>query len=532
MKLAAAALALLFAVPMPNAKHRWTKTSSDGITIYSETRDSTTVEVATRLAQMRAAIARLSQLPVRSPYPTNVYVFRNEDSFAPFAAALLGEDHAAEGIFLGANDGNYLVVRPDRDETVGRVVYHELAHYFLRNSGAELPLWFNEGVAELYSTFTVTPDEVRYAVPMTEHLDYLREHGFTTPLRDVLAAGVGSRDYHEAKRAGAFYAESWVLVHYLLVGEPSRRAQLQAYLESPSVASFEKAFGMTTEEMTAELRNYVKRPRLESVHEAVAKLDVAPFGEPVAIEHAEVLYVLGELLERTRDPHAAAPLLEESIRLDPNRGDAYAALAKITDDRTQADALLAKALAAGSHDYRTFQQYGEAVLARIERVREAGGDPPQPLVKQARDLFAKSIELNPDVPRPYAGLGATYLFTRDDAAPGIAAFEKSLAIAPQQLDVASNLIFLYSRARRRADAKRLFETTVAPAADAAMLAIARDNLIAGDVLEANDLLMRGRKQEALDMLRAALPRATSESMKNEIRKGIDRALAPPPRLHP
>ena len=39
-----------------------------------------------------------------------------------------------------------------------------------------------------------------------------------------------SPDYNEGARRGVFYAESWALMHYLMLGNPARMAQLRRYL--------------------------------------------------------------------------------------------------------------------------------------------------------------------------------------------------------------------------------------------------------------------------------------------------------------
>jgi tetratricopeptide (TPR) repeat protein len=422
---------------------------------------------------------------------------------------------------------------------VNRIIFHELTHYFVRNTVVDLPLWFNEGLADFYSTFEASGDTVLVGLPLDEHLTLLRDHGFNMPLRDLLSADVTSREYNEKTRAGFFYAESWLFVHYALLGNPTRGAQLQTYLslvaaKKPVDEAFTTAFGTTYEQMTNELRSYENRPRLLHSRFTLADLGAKTIPPQVAVTRGEALYALGDVVSRTKRAEDATPLLEESLRLEPQRGETYAALARVksaTGEKRLAESLFAKAVSVGSRDYRTFQAYGEELLDRIDRIHRAGNDPPTVLLEEARKMFAKSIELQPQLPRGLAGLGATYLFTRGDVAPGIAAYEQSLAIAPAQLDVAANLVFLYARSRRRADAQRIYDTIIVQSADAETLATARDNLYVADVYDAYDLMARGKRAEALVMLRSALPKVTSERMKTQITGMIREAQAPTVKLH-
>ena len=535
---AAAALAILLAIPLPGEKSHWTRTDLPELTIYSEARDAITRQVASRLERMREALARVAKFTVRSPLPTTVYVFRNEESFAPYRDAVLGAARSADGVFHGAHDGNYVLVQGDRATSVNRIIFHELTHYFVRNTVVDLPLWFNEGLADFYSTFEASGDTVLVGLPLDEHLTLLRDNGFNMPLRDLVAADVTSREYNEKTRAGFFYAESWLFVHYLLA-DPSRSQQLQTYLalvaaKKPVDDAFTTAFGVSYAEMTKELRSYASRPRLLHSRFTLADLGAKTIPPPVAVTRGEALYALGDVVSRTKRAGDATPLLEESLRLEPQRGETYAALARVKSaggEKRLAETLFAKAVAVGSRDYRTFQAYGEELLDRIDRIHHTGSDPPSALLEQARTMFAKSIELQPQLPRGFAGLGATYLFTRGDVAPGITAYEQSLAIAPAQLDVAANLVFLYAKSRRRADAQRIYDTIIVRSADAETLATARDSLYVADIYDAWDLLARDKPKEALTILRNALPKVTSEQMKQQIQGMIREAEAPTIKLH-
>src|SRR5205085_8315307 len=95
-----------------------------------------------------------------------------------------------------------------------RVVFHEYVHLILKQSGITLPLWFNEGTAELFSTIETTRSQITIGEVIPQYISQLRSER----LMDVpalMAVGHDSDLYNEQNKIGIFYAESWALVHML-----------------------------------------------------------------------------------------------------------------------------------------------------------------------------------------------------------------------------------------------------------------------------------------------------------------------------
>ena len=61
----------------------------------------------------------------------------------------------------------------------------------------------------------------------------------------------------------------------------------------------------------------------------LADLGAKTIPPPIAVTRGEALYALGDVVSRTKHPEEATPLLEESLRLEPQRGETYAALARV-----------------------------------------------------------------------------------------------------------------------------------------------------------------------------------------------------------
>jgi tetratricopeptide (TPR) repeat protein len=506
---------LFAAIKPPAEKEKWITTTSGEFRIYSNASARETRRIASDLVSMREALGVITKLKVRGTIPVNVFIFRDERSFAPYRDALMDRKNANfSGVFFSRPDANFVILRADARETE-RLVYHELTHYFTSNTTSNLPVWFKEGTAEYYSTFVAKQDAVEVGKPIPEHIYWLRNESLI-PLQQLFSIHSRSPEYNETARQGVFYAQSWALMHYMLVAEDgARRPQVIAFLNHlaagvPTHDAFQRAFKMTYGEMEQALRLYLRKPTMLYVRYQTGDLKVPEVAEPQPIPRAELLTALATLLTVNQAALSDADtLLNEAIRVDPASAAAYAQLGNVKtamDDRTAAAAAYEKAVSLGS-DAATLTAYGRSLL-RVETRTEED-------VKRARELLALAAQRDPDSPRALAGLGETYLWSEGDPEPGIEALEKSLKLAPSQEDVAMNLLYLYARAGRRSDAQRM-ATILGNSSDPAMSQFATEAVLRADVAAAEKLAASGKATEALALLERVHAETTSAPMKQQL----------------
>ena len=522
-------LALAFtssaAIPPPTDHERWIVIDAGDLHVFSNATDRETMEIAANLVRMREAIGRITQLKVRSAIPTNVYVFRDSASFAPYRDAALGRRASISGLFLGNEQANFILLDADAPGGIDRVVYHELTHYFVKNTLAGLPLWFHEGIAEYYSTFSAHGDSVDLGIPVKEHVLWLRDEQLI-PLAQLFAMDTSDKDYNEGSRQGVFYAESWALMHYLLAGNPQRHDQLPKFLallnaKQPADQAFQQAFNVTFDDMERELKGYVRRFSFQYRRYSVADLALPQVAAPRTMDHADVLYRLGDLLTRGTDGRASADaerFLKMAIAEDAEHAGAYATLALLHDlDGRAAEASVEyeRAVKFGSNDPDVYLFYGVTVFRNVYNASRGNKTPPGELL-HARKLFEKAAQLAPQSARAYAGIGATYVISEDDPAPGIAALEKSMSLSPGQDDVAFNLVQLYARAGRRDDASRLFESVVAKTGSPDAVRQCREAILFADVQRAQKLMQQDKMDEAVPILRAVMNGTANSELKTRI----------------
>ncbi|HVS31684.1 MAG TPA: tetratricopeptide repeat protein [Thermoanaerobaculia bacterium] len=264
-----------------------------------------------------------------------------------------------------------------------------------------------------------------------------------------------------------------------------------------------------------------------------------PAPQPVRIEpkvdlqpaaRAEVLAVLGHLFARISNEMFvdAEIFLSEALQLDPTLPLAHLGLAHINSVlgmRTASDAHYAKA--GRSDDAHVLVLYGAELLARVGETKSRED------VARARRIFERAAEIDPQSARALAGLGATYVVSAGDPGPGIAALEKSLAMAPAQDDAAVNLTTLLARAGRGEEARRLFDTVVSRSRNPDIVRLGRsaldrlqEKLDAESLLESQVKIVEsamaaagaGRFEEALKTIDDVLPAIKDAEFKGSVER--------------
>ena len=530
--LAPIALAIRTPEP-PRPTDKWISLRADEFHFVSNVSPAKTLDVARDLLRMRAAIGAVTNLKVRSARPTTVFIFASDRGFAPYRDAVLqaDSDHII-GVFTGTETGNFILLRSDVDE-IDRTVFHELTHYFVRNTTTGLPLWISEGIAEYYSTFRTSGNDVHIGRPIAEHVHWLRG-AHLIPLRDLFATTSASPIYNEGRRSGVFYAQSWALFHYLMTDD-GRRAKFSRFLQllgahKSADEAFETAFAMKYSDLEQELRKYVRRNAFTYVRHSLEALPVVEPPKPEPMTYGDVLFALGHLLTHSDNANAAVAerYLRAALDANPKNGAAYAdrgRLHEIAGRRADADAAYRTAVELGSNDA------GVYLFAAISLVQRFAGkrsnEIPAAELRHARSLFQRSTELDPTRALAWSGLGATYL-TERDAAPGIAALEKSLQLAPGDETAAFHLLQLYASAGRHDEAARLFDTVLAQSSDPAMVEHAREALLLADVRRLETLGHERKVKEATELANGLLARTTNASLKQyltDFLRDLDRVAA-------
>ncbi|MBV9959559.1 MAG: DUF1570 domain-containing protein, partial [Acidobacteria bacterium] len=347
-------LLALAAVAPVSAKDKWTSVRSKNFVLVGNASEKEMRKVATRLEQFRDVFTRLlKKTNFSSATPTTVVVFKDHDSYSK-----IGPPNTT-GYFQAADDMNYIALSTLNDSVNDpfKTIFHEFVHFLVKNNVQDMPLWFNEGLAEYYSTMEIRDGDrkVMLGRVISPHVFELRERKLI-PLQTLFTIDHTSSYYNESNKQSLFYAESWALVHYLLLNT-ERQPQLGRFLNliltgmAPEKA-FPVAFGTDPSTLEKELREYVKRdnyPMQVATFEQKLEFDLEMQATPLS--EAEGEFYLGDLLVHSGYLQEAEKHLQKSLALDPDLALAnasYGMLEMRREHYAEARRYLERAIAANS----------------------------------------------------------------------------------------------------------------------------------------------------------------------------------------
>jgi len=236
--LAVSGLLLSAAAQVFSADRPWVEVRSPGFTVLAKGDEKTARRMAWQFEQIRSAMQRQWSWARTTPgKPILVLVARDEGELKQLLPAYWERKGAARpaGIFVEGPDRYYVALNasargPDMDTLNPYLgVYHEYMHLLLSLNFEEVPLWFDEGLAEYFGNTVIRDKDILRGAIIPWHVMQLRESRLLS-LSELAGVDHASPYYNDNDKTGVFYAESWALVHYLLLGDDGAHAsQLNRY---------------------------------------------------------------------------------------------------------------------------------------------------------------------------------------------------------------------------------------------------------------------------------------------------------------
>jgi tetratricopeptide (TPR) repeat protein len=468
-------LLVIFCCPKPaSAKDTWVSVRSKNFLLVGNAGEKEIRKVAVRLEQFREVFSRLFvRANFKSPVPTTVIVFKSDSSYRPFKPM-----PNVAGYFQAGPDVNYITLSTESRSTEQNsftIIFHEYTHLLINATSGKVPTWFNEGLAEYYSTFTIADDQkVVLGGPLSNHVYLLRERRML-PLRALFQVDHKSPEYNERDKRSVFYAESWALMHYLLHGKDGKRvSQMVKFLDllnanNPMEQAFQKAFSMSFEDMESELLTYIQRnryPVFSGQFESKVRFDSEMQSAPIT--EAEAQAYLGDLLLHS-NRFEAEDYLKRALELDPNLAMAHASLGmlRVREGKPlEARRNLERAVAANSQNYLIHYYYAYALSREGMDEREIVSEYLPETVEKMRAEIKRAIELRPDFPEPYGLLAFVNLVTNSQLDDSVELLKHALAISPGRSDLVLTLAQIYMRKQEYKTARDLLKHLSDNTADA------------------------------------------------------------------
>src|SRR5215469_13103168 len=263
------------------ADQQWQRVSSDHFSVLTDAGPKKAHEIIARFEQMRAVFGQLlMRNKIRMAEPIEIIAIGSADRYQKIAPLLNGDPISDPGFVLSGTDRIFIVLN-DSDPDCWRAVEHPLAHYFLNFNYPPTQPWFDEGVAEYFASIDFTAKKVELgsdpelprasptsstfvtSTPADAGLKSLTEI-LDSPvwlnLTDLMEMRNRVVNGREGTHHTLFYAQSWMLVHYLLNQNKLPAAGMYFDLvenqKVPIAQAIQQAFGMTPAQLDQAVKDY------------------------------------------------------------------------------------------------------------------------------------------------------------------------------------------------------------------------------------------------------------------------------------
>ncbi len=260
----------------------WLEIHSAHFTVVTDAGEKKGKEVALRLEQMRAVFATLLMKErLNEPQPLTILALKNDKNYYQTAPLRQGQPIVVPGLFVPGDDQNFIVLNLFEPES-WRAVAHDFAHLLLNYNYPPVAGWFDEGFAEYFSSIRVDDKHVEIgsdpelssafsqdllgnqleARSPPKSLTELLSGQVWLALPDLLTMKHDTSSYNEGTHHTLFYAQSWIMVHYLLhekkLPETGTYFDLVENQRVPVEDAIQKAYGISAAQLDQAVKNYFR----------------------------------------------------------------------------------------------------------------------------------------------------------------------------------------------------------------------------------------------------------------------------------
>lgn len=394
------------------AQKKWQHYQSPHFELYSRNSDGSSRELLHNLELLHALFFSTFRFAERRPAEVTVYYFQSDRELVAYKSANYAKDRELAAYYKALPDRSIIALSAEYDlRQTQHIIFHEYIHHLFRATGEDPPVWYNEGMAELFSTIEIGSSGLILGKPLPGHVDRLAREDLL-PLATLFAVDPQSSIYTQGQHTGLFYAESWALLHYSFFGKDGptqerlddflRFAAAQRWKLDGSAglqAVFRQKVGIDYLAMEKLLERYVRTGRY-----AARKLPQPKIAPPEsylqrAVSREEMRERLAELALRVnRDPRGKLALLQ-ALEKNPANFRALESLgadALIDGDEITSRERWERAIAAGSrnpalyHEFALFE--GRRWFSQFDYYFRLSEEKTEEL----RKLLLRSIECAPD----------------------------------------------------------------------------------------------------------------------------------------
>jgi tetratricopeptide (TPR) repeat protein len=334
---------------------KWIELHTTHFSVMTDAGEKRGREVAVRMEQMRSVFGQLLlKDKLKMPVPVTIIALKSDKQYGAVAPA---KQSMAGGFYVPGSDRVYIVLNLFEDQP-WRAVAHPLAHYLLNYNYPPAQGWFDEGLAEYFGSIQIGKqveiggdpelapkwhedifDEMRRDPSVPQSLTQLLSSPVWLSMVDLFTMKHDGSGIREGTHNTLYYAQSWIVVHYLVnknkLPEAGTYFDLVLNQKVPVEKAMVQAFDMSPEQMEDRVKTYFK-----SLSGLGIALDQSkkPIADPVDIQQPDHFTVpfdvddIGMAVSPMKDEDAKAGIDDVMARIPEHRDQAVRDLQQLAAD--------------------------------------------------------------------------------------------------------------------------------------------------------------------------------------------------------
>jgi len=553
----AALLAMLLAPNLSFSKAKdepkWIEVHTAHFSVITDAGDKRGREVALRMEQMRAVFGQLLlKDKLKMPTPITVIALKSDKQYGMVAPA---KQSMAGGFYVPGRDRVYIVLNLFETDP-WRAVAHPLAHYLVNYNYPPAQGWFDEGLAEYFGSIQIGKqveiggdpelapewhedvfEEIRRDPNTPQSLTQLISSPVWLSMVDLFSMKHDGSGTREGTHNTLYYAQSWMVVHYLVnknkMPEAGTYFDLVLNQKVPVEKAMVQAFDMSPAQMEEAVKTYfkslsglgialdqVKKPIVDPVNTQQPDHFALPFDTDeigmtvTSVKDEDARAVIGDVMTRVPERRDQALRDLQQLTADPKDNEAaHRGLAGDDLRQKKFDAAadeLEKATELNPQDpwiwyYRAALKYQKAQATRQEM---------QGLANMMQDLRAVA-DWYPELADAYNMLGMARV-EGGGINSALEAQRQAIALAPRNVEYQFNLGQIYVAGKKWDLAREVF-TRLKAGPDRAAASAAKQQLDDLETLQKYGVRPErsGESTASIPAKRAGLPAAAASAAQDQ-----------------
>jgi tetratricopeptide (TPR) repeat protein len=386
-------------------REAWVEVRSPNFIIVSNAGEKQARKTAIQFEQIHSLFRDTLAVAQGHPSPLiTILAVKDEKSLSELLPEYWTKGHAhPSGLFIDRLNQYYAAVNLDAQGTNPyATMYHEYYHSLTIPYFPDLPVWLSEGLADFFGHSEIVGNTAMMGMADPDLIEQLRQTKLI-PLDVLFRVDNSSPYYNEQNKTSVFYAESWALTHFLMIGDnQSHRQMLLDYASALSSGATHdqataKAFG-DLKKLQDQLSRYIEKFSFYYFQtKAPAETSAADL-RTRTLSDAEVEAYRGGFFAVRGRPEAKE-ILQNAVNLDPKLALAHQNLGLAEFFEGNRDSALASISEAVQLDPKNgLTRYLRAYLSYA-------GATGFPQNAQIEEDLRQSIAASPDFAPAYALLG-------------------------------------------------------------------------------------------------------------------------------